>query len=66
MIDIINYNIQNLTASEQEQLFQMLTDHARILIKLMPDAALLKYIVSGYTTNDDPVIQAYTAWKSTN
>jgi len=66
MIDIIDHNIQNLTASEQEQLFQMLTDHARILIKLIPDAPLLKYITSGYTTNDDPVIQAYDAWKKNN
>ena len=66
MIDTLNQNIQNLTASEQEQLFQMLTDHARILIKLIPDAPLLKYITSGYTTNDDPVIQAYDAWKKNN
>jgi hypothetical protein len=66
MIDIINHNIQNLTTSEQDQLFRMLTDHARILIKLVPDAPLLKYIVSGYTTNNDPVIQAYTAWKFAN
>ena len=66
MIDTINHNIQNLSASEQHQLFQMLTDHARILIKLVPDAPLLKYIVSGYTTNDDPVVQAYTAWKLAN
>ena len=66
MIDIINHNIQNLTASEQDQLFHMLTNHASILIKLMPDAPLLKYIVSGYTTNNDPVILAYTAWKFTN
>jgi hypothetical protein len=66
MIDIINHNIQNLSASEQDQLFNMLTNHASILIKLMPNAPLLKYIVSGYTTNNDPVIQAYTAWKLTN
>jgi len=66
MIDTINHNIQNLSASEQDQLFQMLTDHASILIKLMPDTPLLKYIVSGRTTNNDPIIQAYTAWKLTN
>jgi hypothetical protein len=66
MIDTINHNIQNLSAGEQNRLFQMLTDHASILIKLMPDAPLLKYIVSGYTTNNDSVIQAYTAWKLTH
>ena len=66
MIDTINHNIQNLTASEQDQLFRMLTEHARILIKLVPDAPLLKYILSGYTNSNNPVIQAYTAWKLTN
>ena len=66
MIDTINHNIQNLTASEQDQLFRMLTEHARILIKLVPDAPLLKYILSGYTNSNGPVIQAYTAWKLTN
>jgi hypothetical protein len=66
MIDIINHNIQNLTASEQDQLFRMLTEHARILIKLVPDAPLLKYILSGYTNSNDAVIQAYTVWKLTN
>ncbi len=66
MIDIINHNIENLTPSEQHQLFRVLTDHARILIKLVPDAQLLKYIVSGYTTSSDPVIQAYAAWKLAN
>ena len=66
MIDTINHNIQNLTASEQDQLFRMLTEHARILIKLVPDAPLLKYILSGYTNSNNPVIQAYTVWKLTN
>ena len=66
MIDTLNQNIQNLSQSEQEQLFKLLSENANILIKLIPDAPLLKYITSGYTTNNDPVIQAYDAWKKNN
>jgi hypothetical protein len=66
MIDTLNQNIQNLSQSEQEQLFKLLSENVEILIKLIPDAPLLKYIKSGYTTNDDPVIQAYSAWKNKN
>ena len=66
MINTLNQHIATLSQSEQEQLFKVLTDNARLLLKLIPDAPLLKYIVSGYTDNTDPVIQAYTAWKSNN
>ena len=66
MIDALNQNIQNLSRSEQEQLFKLLSENIEILIKLIPDAPLLKYIKSGYTTNDNPVIQAYSAWKNKN
>lgn len=66
MIDTLNQNIQNLSQNEQEQLFKLLLENAKILIKLIPDAPLLKYITSGYTTNNDPVIQAYNAWKNKN
>ena len=66
MIDTLNQNIRNLSQNEQEQLFKLLTENANILIKLIPDAPLLKYITSGYTTDNDPVIQAYSAWKNKN
>lgn len=64
MIDILTQNAMELNSIEQDQLFKMLTDNSRILLKLVPDSALLKYIVSGYTTNNDPLIQAYDAWKN--
>ena len=66
MIDVLNQNISTLSQSEQDQLFELLTDNARLFLKLIPSAPLLKYIVSGYTDSTDPVIQAYTAWKSNN
>jgi hypothetical protein len=64
MIDILTQNAMELNSSEKDQLFKLLSENARILLKLVPDSALLKYIVSGYTTNNDPLIQAYDAWKN--
>jgi hypothetical protein len=66
MIDILTQNVLNLSKDEQASLFRMLTDYASILIKVMPTAPLLAYIVSGLPVNDDPIIQAYDAWKSKN
>ena len=66
MIDILTQNALELNSTEKDQLFEMLTENARLLLKLVPDSGLLKYIVSGYTTNSDPLTQAYDAWKNTN
>jgi hypothetical protein len=64
MIDILTQNAMELNSSEKDQLFKLLSENARILLKLVPDSALLKYIVSGYTSDNDPLIQAYDAWKN--
>ena len=64
MIDILTQNALELNSSEKDQLFKMLSENAKILLKLVPDSALLKYIASGYTTSNDPLIQAYDAWKN--
>jgi hypothetical protein len=66
MIDILTQNALALTKEEQARLFRMLTDYATILIKIMPNASLLAYIVSGLPQDDDPIIQAYNAWKIEN
>lgn len=64
MIETLTQNISKLTVSEQHQLFRMLTDNANILIKLIPNAPLLEYIVNGNTDNTNPIIQAYAIWKA--
>jgi hypothetical protein len=66
MIDILTQNALELTKDEQDSLFRMLTDYADILIKVVPNAPLLDYIVSGTTQSNDPIIQAYFAWKIKN
>ena len=66
MIDTLTQNALVLTENEQASLFRMLTDYATILIKIVPTAPLLAYIVSGRPQGNDPIIQAYDAWKIKN
>ena len=66
MIDTLTQNALALTENEQASLFRMLTDYAAILIKIVPNAPLLAYIVSGIPQGNDPIIQAYDAWKIKN
>ena len=66
MIDTLTQNALALTKNEQASLFRMLTDYAAILIKIVPNSPLLAYIVSGLPQGDDPIIQAYNAWKIKN
>lgn len=64
MIDILTQNILNLKDAEQDNLFKMLTDNAYLLIKVVPNAPLLAYIISGMPEDNSPITQAYTAWKN--
>ena len=66
MIDILTQNALALTKDEQASLFRMLTDYATILIKVVPNAPLLAYIITGLPVGNDPIIQAYDAWKIKN
>jgi hypothetical protein len=63
MIDILTQNALNLTKAEQAQLFRMLTDYAEVLIKIVPNASLLAYIISGVPEDNSAITQAYDAWK---
>jgi len=58
--------ILNLNADEQARLFEMLTNNADILTKIVPDIPLVEYLATGKDTsaNDQQIIQAYTAWKN--
>lgn len=65
MLDALTENILNLNDKDQATLFRMLTDYAEVLIKIVPNAPLLAYIVSGVPEDNSPITQAYTAWKHT-
>jgi hypothetical protein len=66
MIDILTQNVLNLDQHEQDTLFRVLTENAELLIKVIPTAPLLAYIVSGSTDTNHSIIQAYDAWKIKN
>ena len=66
MIDIMTQNILNLSKTEQDAVFKMLSENANILIKVLPNAPLLAYIVSGSSDDNSPIAQAYAAWKIDN
>lgn len=66
MIDTLTQNALQLTKDERASLFRMLTDYAAILTKIIPNAPLLDYIVTGTSQSNDPIIRAYNDWKIEN
>jgi hypothetical protein len=65
MANTIEQNALNLNKQEIECLFTLLTDNIDILIKVMPGIPLLDYIANGTVNNsNNPIIQAYDAWKN--
>jgi hypothetical protein len=63
MLDELTQNILNLNNTDQARVFRMLADHADVLIKIIPNAPLLVTIISGIPVDDNPITQAYLAWK---
>ena len=55
--------VMNLTEQEQQKLFQLVTDNAELLIKVMPDMPLLQHIMNN-TESDNQLIQSYSSWKN--
>ena len=68
MTGTLAQNVMNLNESEQQQLFSLITDHADLFIKVIPQIPLLEYIATGSTINagNDPLIHAYSVWKTKN
>lgn len=62
----LTQNVIQLSKQDRERLFQVLTDHADLLAKIIPGVPLLEYIVTGNTLDakNNAVIQAYDIWKN--
>jgi hypothetical protein len=64
-MNTIEQNVLNLTQAEIDRLFRLLTDNADILTKVIPNVTFLEYIANGTTaSSNNPIIQAYNAWKN--
>ena len=64
------YTVENLTAQvnglsdqDKQTLFQLLTDNAELLNKIMPDMPLLMHILNN-TESDHQLVQSYVQWKN--
>jgi hypothetical protein len=66
MTGSLTQNVMQLSKQDRERLFQVLTDHADLLTKVIPNVPLLEYIVTGSTldSNNNAIIQAYEVWKN--
>jgi len=63
MMDQLIQNILNLDKHNQDIFFKMLSENAAVLLKIVPNAPLLAYIVSGLHNDGSPIVQAYIAWQ---
>jgi hypothetical protein len=62
MIEQAFANFTALTASEKVEFLTMIVEHKELLHKVLPDAPLITYLVTGQGPEDNPLIQAYKAW----
>lgn len=66
MFNLISQNVMNLTGEEKERFFKMIDENADILVKIVPSAPLLQYIINGNDmgAGNNIIFQAYNAWKN--
>jgi hypothetical protein len=62
MIEQAFANFSALTQAEKIEFLNMILEHKDLLYKVLPDAPLIKYLVTGQGPEDNPLIQAYQAW----
>ncbi len=62
MIEQAFANFNTLSQAEKIEFLNMILEHKELLYKVLPDAPLIKYLVTGQGPQDNPMIQAYQAW----
>jgi hypothetical protein len=62
MIEQAFANFSALSQAEKIEFLNMILEHKELLYKVLPDAPLIKYLVTGQGSEDNPMIQAYQAW----
>ena len=55
-------NYSKLTQAERIEFLNMILEHKDLLYKVLPDAPLFKYLVTGEGPEDNPLIQSYKTW----
>lgn len=62
MIEQAFSNFAALSQAEKIEFLTMLVEHKDLLHKVLPDAPLITYLVTGQGPENNPLIQAYKAW----
>lgn len=62
MIEQAFANFNTLSQAEKIEFLSMIVEHKELLHKVLPDAPLITYLVTGQGSDDNPLIQAYKAW----
>ena len=62
-IDNLTERVGQLSEQEQQQLFHLITEHAELLNKVLPDMPLLAHILNN-TSSDHQLVQSYVQWKN--
>jgi len=62
MIEQAFANFSNLSQAEKIEFLTMIVEHKELLHKVLPDAPLITYLVTGQGPEDNPLIQAYKVW----
>jgi len=62
MIEQAFLNFSTLSQAEKIEFLTMIVEHKELLHKVLPDAPLITYLVTGQGPEDNPLIQAYKAW----
>jgi hypothetical protein len=62
-VDNLTNRVNILSVEEKQQLFQLVTVHASLLNKVMPEMPLLQHILNN-TESDHQLVQSYVQWKN--
>jgi hypothetical protein len=62
-VDNLTNRVNILSVEEKQQLFQLVTVHAGLLNKVLPEMPLLQHILNN-TESDHQLVQSYVQWKN--
>lgn len=65
MIELLTYNLSNLSEADRDSIFTMITQYADVIDKVAPDLPLIKYIKTG-EKGDSELFNIYDQWKLKN
>jgi hypothetical protein len=63
-VDVLTNNVMKLSEQERAQLFQLLSNNAVLLSKVLPELPLLNHILTNGGNAEHPLISSFNSWKN--